>query len=217
MLARADGGDDTRLYVLPGSHPCAAVEAAWRRRASPQARGPGAAVAAAGRPLRYGARPFRACASAPSDSSARAGSCAASTSWSQSRHCCRPWRPAYARVLEAERWGDEVFQPVPRRLLDASFLRAPSTIESFGGEAKLPLPAFMLRPALPLTARMMAFRNKASDANARADLAALPRQLERIDGWIAEGLLGGERPTRRTSSREPDSGPLMRHRRRAVR
>ena len=41
-----------------------------------------------------------------------------------------------------------------------------------------------------------AVAQKASSATGRraADLAALPRQLERIDGWIGEGLLGGEQP-----------------------
>jgi glutathione S-transferase len=97
-------------------------------------------------------------------------------------------------VLEAERWGDEVFQSVPRRLIDAAFLRNPSAMESYVGDAKLPLPRPLLRPAMPLTARLMAIRNKARDENARADLAALPRQLERIDGWIVDGLLGDEQP-----------------------
>jgi glutathione S-transferase len=40
----------------------------------------------------------------------------------------------------------------------------------------------------------MAFKNKARDESARADIAALPSQLDRIDAWIAEGLLGGEQP-----------------------
>ena len=51
-----------------------------------------------------------------------------------------------------------------------------------------------MRPALPLTARLMALKNKARDEAARADLAALPGQLERIDAWIDQGLLGGEQP-----------------------
>ena len=34
----------------------------------------------------------------------------------------------------------------------------------------------------------------AVDDAVRADLAALPGLLDRIDGWIAEGLLGGEEP-----------------------
>jgi glutathione S-transferase len=47
---------------------------------------------------------------------------------------------------------------------------------------------------MPLTARLMAIKNKATDAAARADVAALPAHLERIEAWIEEGLLGGERP-----------------------
>jgi glutathione S-transferase len=105
-----------------------------------------------------------------------------------------PGEGAYAQVLEAERWGDEVLQSVPRRLIYAAFLRNPAAMESYAADARLPLPRAMLRPALPLTAKMMAIKNKARDENARADLAALPRQLERIDEWIAEGLLGGEKP-----------------------
>jgi glutathione S-transferase len=102
--------------------------------------------------------------------------------------------PEYARVLEAERWGDEILQSVPRRVLDAAFLRRPKTMLSYVGDAKLPLPLAVLRPAAGATARLMAIRNRARDDAVRADLAALPAQLERIDGWIADGLLGGEQP-----------------------
>jgi glutathione S-transferase len=102
--------------------------------------------------------------------------------------------PLRARVLEAERWGDEVLQSVPRRLIDAAFLRNPAAIESYAGDAKLPLPRSLLRPALPLTARLMAFKNRAGDDAARADLGVLPARLDTVDGWIEEGLLGGEAP-----------------------
>jgi glutathione S-transferase len=101
---------------------------------------------------------------------------------------------ARAHVLEAERWGDEVLQSVPRRILDAAFLRDPACMESYAGDAKLPLPPALLRPALPLTAKLMARRNHAEDEKAKADLAALPAQLEHIDAWIADGVLGGEQP-----------------------
>src|ERR1700691_1389956 len=40
----------------------------------------------------------------------------------------------------------------------------------------------------------MAFKNKARDATARADIAALPGQLDRVDRWIADGVIGGEQP-----------------------
>jgi glutathione S-transferase len=101
---------------------------------------------------------------------------------------------ARARVLEAERWGDEVLQSVPRRILDAAFLRLPACMESYAGDAKLPLPRALVRPAVPLTAKLMARRNKADDGKARADLAALPAQLDHIDAWIADGVLGGDQP-----------------------
>ena len=100
----------------------------------------------------------------------------------------------YAQVLEAERWGDEVFQSVPRRIVDAGFLRRPDVMESYAGDAKLALPRPVLRPALPVTAKLMARLNGAKDEAVSADIAGLPRQLDRIDGWIAEGVLGGERP-----------------------
>jgi glutathione S-transferase len=51
-----------------------------------------------------------------------------------------------------------------------------------------------MRPAMPLTARLMAIKNKATDEAARADIAALPGQLDQIDSWIEEGVIGGEQP-----------------------
>ncbi len=59
---------------------------------------------------------------------------------------------------------------------------------SYAGDAKLPMPSALMKPATPLTAKLMAFKNKASDDSARADIAALPGQLDRVDRWIAEGL-----------------------------
>ena len=44
------------------------------------------------------------------------------------------------------------------------------------------------QPLVALSARF----NEATDENVRADLAALPGILQRIDDWIAEGVLGGE-------------------------
>jgi glutathione S-transferase len=102
-----------------------------------------------------------------------------------------PGSADYARVLEAERWGDEVLQAVPRRIIDAAFLRMPKAMASYAEGARLPLPIGALLPAMPLTARLMALRNIARDDAVRADIAALPRQLDRIDAWISEGLIGG--------------------------
>jgi glutathione S-transferase len=105
-----------------------------------------------------------------------------------------PDDPSYAAVLEAERWGDEVLQGVSRRVIDAAFLGRPKAMESYLADAKLPLPRALIRPGLGVTARWMARRNKARDDAVQADLAELPGHLDRIDAWIADGLLGGERP-----------------------
>jgi glutathione S-transferase len=185
-----------KLYVLPGSHPCAAVEAAlalkhieYRRvdllpivpvLAGPLIYGgttvPGMRI---GRERLLGSRPIMR----------RLDELAAEPPLLPATG-----DPARERVLEAERWGDEVLQVVPRRLIDAAFLRDPASIESYAEDAKLPLPRSLLRPALPLTARAMALKNRAKDPAARADLLALPGLLERVDGWVGEELLGGAQP-----------------------
>jgi glutathione S-transferase len=185
-----------KLYVLPGSHPCAAVEAALALKSIAYDRVellPLSQVLVG--PLRYGGMTvpgMRIGAERVVGSRTimrRLDELAAEPSLLPP-----PNDPAYPRVLAAERWGDEVLQSVPRRLIDAAFLRQPGAMESYAGEAKLPLPVAVLRPAMPLTARLMAMKNKARDDSARADLAALPGHLEQIDGWVAEGLIGGEPP-----------------------
>jgi glutathione S-transferase len=196
MLGATMAAIHPRLYVLPGSHPCAAVEAALRAKAIDFDRVdllPMTQLLVG--PLRYGG------ATVPGmriDGERLVGSRAIMRRLDElvpEPPLLPPsGDPDYARVLEAERWGDEVLQSVPRRIIDVGFLRCPRAMESYAAEAKLPLPRPLLRPALPLTARLMALKNRASDEAARADLAALPGQLERIDAWIADGLLGGELP-----------------------
>jgi glutathione S-transferase len=185
-----------RLYVLPGSHPCAAVEAALRSKSIDFDRVdllPMSQMLVG--PVRYGGPTVPGMRL---DGERLVGSRAIMRRLDElvpEPPLLPPsGDPSYARVLEAERWGDEVLQSVPRRILDVGFLRRPAAMESYVGDAKLPLPRALLRPALPLTARLMALKNKASDEAARADLAALPGQLDRIDAWIADGLLGGEQP-----------------------
>jgi glutathione S-transferase len=184
------------LYALPGSHPCAAVEVAMRSKGIEFRRVdliPMTQLLIG--PLRFGG------STVPGlriDGARLVGS------RTIMRHLdalvpeppLLPAAddPARALVLEAERWGEEVFQGMPRRIVDVAFLRDPGAMESYAGEAKLPLPRAMMRPGLPLTARLMAKKNKASDASARADLKELPGRLDRIDAWIAEGILGGAQP-----------------------
>ncbi len=188
--------DPIKLYVLPGSHPCAAVEVALQMKSLDFKRVdllPLSQLTIG--PLRYGG------STVPGMRIGRERLVGSRTIMRRLDELVpepsllpAPGTPAYAQVLEAERWGDEVLQSVPRRILDLCFVRRPETMLSYAGDAKVPLPKSMQRPSTPLVARLMAMRNKGSEQNVRADLAALPAQLERIDRWIEEGLLGGEQP-----------------------
>lgn len=99
-----------------------------------------------------------------------------------------------ARVTEAERWGDEVFQPVPRRLAWTGMCARPEAIPLYAEGSRLPLPRFVQRLSAPQIAKIARWRNGGGEAQAREDLAALPAQLDRIDAWIAEGVMGGAQP-----------------------
>jgi glutathione S-transferase len=196
MLGVAMARMRPRLYVLPASHPCAAVQGALERKAIDYDQVdllPMSQLLIG--PLRYGGTTVPGMRL---DGERLVGSRAIMRRLDalvpEPALLPAPGDPSRARVLEAERWGDEVFQSVPRRLIDVAFLRRPAAMESYVGDARLPLPRALMRPAMPPTARLMALRNRANDQAARADLAALPGQLDRVDGWIADGLLGGEQP-----------------------
>ena len=99
-----------------------------------------------------------------------------------------------AKVERAEDWGDEVLQPLGRRLLWAAFQRDPSAMASFTEGSKLPLPLPLVKVVSPMAARVSGRINGASDVAAAADLAALPGHLDRIERWIDQGVIGGEDP-----------------------
>jgi glutathione S-transferase len=101
---------------------------------------------------------------------------------------------AYVAVARAEEWGDQVLQALVRRIVWAALRRAPSAADSYTVGADLPVPRPLARAAAPLVARMSQRLNDASDVNVRADLAHLDMHLDRIDGWIAAGALGGAEP-----------------------
>ena len=185
-----------RLYALPASHPCAAVEAALKLKGIAYDRVdvlPLSQLLIG--PLRYGGTTVPGLRL---DGERLVGSRAIIRRLDElvpePPLVPAPGDAAYATALEAERWGDEVFQGIARRLIDAAFVRRPSAMESYVGDARLPLPLSLLRPAMPITARMLAAKYKAGDSAVRVDMAALPGQLERIDAWIADGVLGGEAP-----------------------
>ncbi|HWI74783.1 MAG TPA: glutathione S-transferase N-terminal domain-containing protein [Baekduia sp.] len=100
-----------------------------------------------------------------------------------------------AAIEEAERWGDEVFQSIPRRLLWEAFSKRRGAMYGFQEGAKSPkLPKPVVIAAsylvLPIEKRL----NDVDDAGVRADLAALPSLLDQVDTYISDGVLDGERP-----------------------
>jgi glutathione S-transferase len=72
--------------------------------------------------------------------------------------------------------------------------RRPAAIVSFSEHSRLPVPDVMARLSAPMISRVEWRLNDVSEEAVRDDLAALPGHLDRIDGWIAEGLIGGENP-----------------------
>lgn len=95
-------------------------------------------------------------------------------------------------VEEAERWGNDQLQGMARRILWNAIRRDRSSIGTFAEGARLGIPiGLAVKTAAPIIAASVRF-NRADDDSVRADLAALPGALERIDDWIEEGVLGGE-------------------------
>lgn len=188
-------GMTATLYAVPASHPCAAVEEALKLKSIPYKRVDMLPLAqlAAGPVLYKGV-------TVPGlriDGTKLVGSRAIMRHLDaiEPQPALLPAdEAARAAALDAERWGDEVLQSAVRRILDAAFLRAPRAMEGFAADARLPLSPKSMRPLMGLTARLMAIRNSARDAPVQADLAALPRHFDKIDRWIAEGLLGGDSP-----------------------
>ncbi|HEY7267931.1 MAG TPA: glutathione S-transferase, partial [Solirubrobacterales bacterium] len=98
-----------------------------------------------------------------------------------------------ARVEEAEAWGDE-FQQKPRRFSWWAFKRDRPPMASYAEGARMGVPVGLaVKTGGPLVAAA-ARLNQADDAQVSADLSSLRADLDRIDAWIAEGVLGGPQP-----------------------
>jgi glutathione S-transferase len=99
---------------------------------------------------------------------------------------------ARAAVEQAEAWGETTLQNASRRILWNALKRDRAPLASFSEGARLGIPiGLAVKTAAPIVAMEVRI-NEATDERAREDLAALPGMLQRIDDWIAEGVLGGE-------------------------
>lgn len=106
-----------------------------------------------------------------------------------------PTDPAMrTKVDEAESWGNDVLQPIPRRLIWNLLSRDSKPGRSYLEGAKLGMPiGLAARTAPPIIALAKRF-NEAGDDQVRADLQALPAALDRVDALLAEGVIGGDAP-----------------------
>jgi glutathione S-transferase len=179
------------LYVVHGSHPCAAVQRALDLKGLPYRRIelPPPFHAPVQRVL-FGARTVPA---VRLDGGERVSGSRAILQRLEELAPDPPlWPPGGERralVERAEEWGDEVWQPIARRLLWGTLRRCPEALVSYSEGSRIPLPAPAIRAAARLIVRAEIALNDAADGAVRADLRNLPRHLDRIDGWIAEGVL----------------------------
>lgn len=92
----------------------------------------------------------------------------------------------------AERWGEAVLQPVPRRLIRWGLRHHLRQRRWFVDNATpLPAPALMgvlLGPLAPA----FTWQSGASDERVRRDLAELPELLDEVDRLLERGVIGGD-------------------------
>jgi glutathione S-transferase len=184
-----------KLYAVPGSHPSACVEAALQLKGVPYERVDlitGLHVAQ--QTARFGKRTVPAIAG---DGVKLTGS-GAILRWLEGAAPKPALFPAdperRARVEEAEGWGEEILQPAARRIAWAALRRDSSNVASYLEGAQLPIPTNVAVRATPLVTRFVRRLNRAGDDNVREDLRALPGWLDRVDAWVADRTIGGQRP-----------------------
>jgi glutathione S-transferase len=95
-------------------------------------------------------------------------------------------------VEEAERWGDEVLQDVPRRIVRWLSVHRPETRVMIAKEIGVPLPKLAAWVNAP-TARYMANKVE-SDREINNAIGAVGEVLDHVDELIEQGVIGGEVP-----------------------
>jgi glutathione S-transferase len=112
------------------------------------------------------------------------------------RHPRPPLFPAdpeqRAAIEDAERWANETLQMAARRIPGVAVVRDPPAFSRSSGDGRL---GYLLYKRA-LTRRLIVPRIlrgvfAAGPAAERELLAELPPMLDRIDTWIADGILGG--------------------------
>lgn len=95
-------------------------------------------------------------------------------------------------IRAAERWGDEELQPAMRRMFWGTMHFRPEALGTFGGRG--PLDPAGTDFAIKLVRGTWRYIGIAAEAVA-ADVAALPKMVDRVDRLVADGVLSGDEPT----------------------
>ena len=187
----------TTLYAIPASHPCAAVEAALRLKQVPYTRidlPPLISRVALRRRFGHGTVP----AIVFGDGARVVGSRSILRVLDERAPEPLLFPPEDDErrlpVQRAEEWGEEVLQPLTRRVIWAALDRRPSAMQSYAADARLPIPPLAARLSAPLVAAAARRVNQAGDVDVRADLLHLGSHLRRVEGWLDDGTLGRESP-----------------------
>ena len=117
--------------------------------------------------------------------------------WLDEHHPEPPLFPAdpqqRAAVEEAEHWANETLQMAARRIIGGAVVRDPAGMSRAAADGRL---GYLLykrestrRLIIPQLVRSVF---AAGGSSGREVMAELPKMLDRIDGWIGEGVIGGE-------------------------
>jgi glutathione S-transferase len=106
-----------------------------------------------------------------------------------------PADPLRRREVEnAVSWGEEAYQPIARRLVPYALLRRHRAVGSLLEDSRTVVPAGVLArtatPAILANSRI----HRSNDQGVRRMLGELPAMLDRVDAWIAGGLLDAADP-----------------------
>src|SRR6476661_119679 len=99
------------------------------------------------------------------------------------------WR---LEVEEAEHWGDEVLQNVPRRIVRWLSVHRPETKVMIARDVGIPFPRFAAWINTPAAKHLA---NKVdADGEIQRAIAQVPEVLDHVDQLIADGVIGGDEP-----------------------
>ena len=183
-----------RLYVIPASHPAITAELMLQHKGVPYKRTDLLPVISKGA-LRAVGFPGVTVPALKIDGAKVQGS----RQIARELDRLRPDPPLFpadpaqrAAVEEAERFGDEELQHPIRQILWWGMKRDRAPLRSYSEGAKIGMPiGLAVKTAAPIVALSARF-NEADDENVKRDLVALPGLLDKVDEYIAKGVIGGD-------------------------